>query len=129
MYSSCTSELHSETRIVTVAAFADEEFRENQQWVSLIESHISEVSKMYDSLFGIQFLISSLNEWESEDRIDDISDLLLALRAYSDPCITDIVIGFSLQSPTDFEKANKQELENGLSSQLGSELIVRFGRF
>ena len=120
-------DLRSEKRVITVAAFGDEEFRKYEEWESLIRRNLNEVSKVYDSLFGIQFQLSSLNEWESDDDAYDFTDLFYNLEEYSKPCTTDIVVGFSLQAPTKTEKLNKADFEWGLSSSFGSVVVVRFG--
>ena len=118
--------LHSETRVITVAAFGDEEFRNSSAWSLFIESHMRDISKFYDSLYGIQLKLTSINEWKSPDNASELIELLDDLKRFSAPCTTDIVLGFSLQAPSRLEKQNKVDFNIGMATLFGSELVVRF---
>lgn len=122
-----TSQVNSsEKRIVTVAAFGDEEFRKSPAWQFFIEAHLRDISQIYDSIFGIQLKLTSMNEWESPNHALELGDLLIDLKRFSNPCTTDVVIGFSLQEPSKLEKEGKVEFSLGVAKILSSQVVVRF---
>jgi|GEM_PF-3746672 len=113
------------TRVISVTAYAADEFAEIVNWQWFVKDHFIAVSAFFDSLFGIQFEVVDCKLWLSGKSARDLLDLMNDLK---DQCIedtSDIVIGFSFQPPGTGTSFTQPDLDVGYGEVFGRVAILR----
>lgn len=122
----CSAEVVTEgdIRILRVRAVADEEFREREDWQSVIEEHLVFAANFYEKTFDTRLEVVDLVEWESDDTAT-LSELVDRMEDEVSLNGVDVALGFSAQRANRGKLSKYVPLAWGLTPALGRVSLIR----
>ncbi|MBM3284479.1 MAG: hypothetical protein FJY81_01240, partial [Candidatus Aminicenantes bacterium] len=90
-----------ETRQLSLLVRADEECRLDPAWQEETKAVVDAVSRSFDKLFGIRFVIGEFGEWTSPDSVASLEHLAEDLEARSNKGPHDILVALTAQKNLD----------------------------
>jgi tetratricopeptide (TPR) repeat protein len=93
--------LFSQTRLINVKVFGDEELRLRPGWEMVTERCLSQVSSEFEREFGIKFVIEEYGIWDSDDNAHSLEMLAEQLDAQVNKGPADILLAFTGQKNLD----------------------------
>lgn len=107
-------------RKVYVKIAVDEEYRSMPFWKKTAQRGIKKASKVFEEQFGIEFVVTGFENWDSDDKTRNIHDSMAELKREVSPGINDVVIGFTGQSYRAYSQGNPEgKVDLGVAEGIG----------
>jgi len=115
-------------REIRLKLMADEELSSTPGSKKIVEAALSDVSREFESLFGIKFRFGGWSDWKSDDRLRQVEDFAEVLEASTGRGKFDILVAVTAQKNIEPEYTGFSMFKSGIVVVIFTTDGVKLGR-